>query len=92
MAYLVGLMEHGDGVDAPFDHRRLGLDHFALHVPERSDLDEWVEHLDALGITHSGVQETPYSDTICFRDPDGIPLELACPKLDFWVALLSREA
>jgi hypothetical protein len=51
-------------------------------VAERTDLDEWAERLDSLGIVHSGVKEPPYTQNamITFRDPDNIQLEF------FWRA------
>jgi catechol 2,3-dioxygenase-like lactoylglutathione lyase family enzyme len=35
-SYVIGLVQHPDGVSGPFDERRLGLDHFGLQVPERA--------------------------------------------------------
>jgi glyoxylase I family protein len=76
MTNVVGLLEHSDGDRSHFDERRVGLDHFALHVLERSDLDEWVSHLDQLGIPHSGIKSVDYADVITFREPDHIQLEI----------------
>lgn len=61
-----------------FDESRIGLDHLELLVPNRSDLDEWRDHLDALGVSHSGIKQPSYSRNamITFRDPDNIQLEL----------------
>lgn len=42
MTNVVGLIEHSDADHSHFDERRVGLDHFALHVLERHDLEEWV--------------------------------------------------
>ena len=88
-SYLVGLTQHADGEGAPFDHRRVGLDHFGLHVAERADLDDWARHLDGLGIPHSGIQTSAYAETIGFHDPDGIALEIHWTVVEFWVALLT---
>jgi len=84
MTNIVGLIEHSDGDPSYFDERRAGLDHFALHVPERHDLDEWVRHLDQLGILHSGIKSVDYADIITFRDPDNIQLEICWPNPEFW--------
>jgi glyoxylase I family protein len=84
MTNVVGLMEYSDGDHSHFDERRVGLDHFALHVPERSNLDEWVSHLDQLGIPHSGIKSVDYADIITFRDPDNIQLEICWPNPEFW--------
>jgi hypothetical protein len=45
-------------------------------------LDEWVAHLDALGVAHSGITEPSYTRNamLTFRDPDNIQLEF------FWRA------
>jgi len=69
--------EHADG-DAEFNERRTGLDHLAFGVASRSELDAWVERLEAAGVAHSGVKETPAtgSSLIAFRDPDNLQLEL----------------
>jgi len=61
-----------------FDARRTGLDHLALRLDERPDLDAWVTRLDALGIDHGEVHETdePVYAAVVFHDPDDIPIEL----------------
>ena len=65
-----------------FSERRTGLDHLALAVESRPDLDAWADHLDALGIDHSPIVEvgepSPHAQ-MTFRDPDGIPIEV------FWM-------
>jgi catechol 2,3-dioxygenase-like lactoylglutathione lyase family enzyme len=77
--FLIGLHHHEALVAGDFDERRVGLDHIAWGVSERRDLDAWTSWLDWLGISHSGVIETPgaraYS-VVVFRDPDNIQLEL----------------
>ena len=75
----LGLDHHADADREVFDARRTGLDHLALALPTRADLDEWVAHLDAVGVAHDPVHEA--SDPVPFalvvlRDPDGIPIEL----------------
>jgi glyoxylase I family protein len=87
--YVVGLIEHPDGDGCPFDERRTGLDHFAVHVPERGDLDDWVRHLEEQGVEHSGIKQTPYEDAITLRDPDNIQLEICWPNTGWWVNQLS---
>lgn len=69
--------DHADG-EAEFSERRTGLDHIAFGVAGRDELDAWVRRLDAAGVTHSGVKETPStgSSLVAFRDPDNIQLEL----------------
>ena len=89
MAYVVGLIEHPDGDRQPFDERRPGLDHLAVHVPEQLDLEDWARHLDELGIEHSGIKHVPYEDVITLRDPDNIQLEICWPNTDWWAKQLS---
>jgi glyoxylase I family protein len=77
------LVEYSRGPRDPFNELAPGLDHLEFLVAERTDLDEWAERLDFLGIAHSGVKEPPYTRNamITFRDPDNIQLEF------FWRAL-----
>jgi glyoxylase I family protein len=90
MTYVVGLIEHPDGERASFDERRVGLDHFAVHVQDRSELQDWIDRLDELGIEHSGVKSYPYEDAVTFRDPDNIQLEICWPNVGFWVQQLTE--
>jgi catechol 2,3-dioxygenase-like lactoylglutathione lyase family enzyme len=72
----VGFLSHKKPVSDRFDERAVGLDHFALRVPDRATLEAWAEHFDDLGIAHSGIQEENGGPLIVFRDPDNIQLEL----------------
>lgn len=72
----VGLVSHEGGSADRFDERAVGLDHFALNVADRSTLEEWVEHLDRLGVSHSGIKDENGGPLITFRDPDNTQLEL----------------
>lgn len=76
------LIDHVANPGDAFSEFRTGLDHLEFLVPDRSDLDQWAEHLDALDVEHSGVKAPPYSKNamLTFRDPDNIQLEL------FWRA------
>jgi glyoxylase I family protein len=78
----LGLDHHPQADRQRFDACRTGLDHLALRLDHRSDLDDWVAHLDTLGIQHGPVQvqDEPSYATLVLRDPDGIPIEL------FWSA------
>jgi glyoxylase I family protein len=78
----VGLEHHPDADRAPFSSLRTGLDHLALQVGSREDIDQWVSRLDALGIEHGEVfeNEEPLPVALVLvHDPDGIPVEL------FWL-------
>jgi len=80
---VLGLDYHPDADGAMFDPRRTGLDHLAIRVDDRADIDAWVAHLDAVGIEHGQVFSTeepvPHA-LVVFRDPDRLPIEL------FWLA------
>jgi glyoxylase I family protein len=77
------LVGHPSNPGLPFNESVTGLDHLEFLVEDRSDLDEWSERLDALGVAHSGVKIAPASKNamVTFRDPDHIQLEL------FWHAV-----
>lgn len=64
-----------------FDERRIGLDHVEFLVPSRTALDDWAEHLDRIGVVHSGIKEPEYGSAamVTLRDPDNIQLEFYWP-------------
>ncbi|KUI41526.1 glyoxalase [Mycobacterium sp. IS-1590] len=76
---VIGLHTNTGNDGTQFDEARTGLDHVALNVASRDDLDAWTRRLDELGIEHSGVRAAdepfPFA-TVVFRDPDNIQLEL----------------
>ncbi len=72
----MGLMCHEDRAGDRFDERSVGLDHFALAVRDRATLEEWVRHLDQLGVAHSGIKDENGGPLITLRDPDNIQVEL----------------
>lgn len=77
---LVGLHEFPDLADpSQFNERRLGLDHLAFACANRSDLEEWQERLNELGISHGGIVDAGYGSGLSFRDPDNIALEFFAP-------------
>ena len=72
----VTVMTHDGTAEAgAFDERRVGLDHLAFRVADRDALQQWVTHLDASGVPHSGIIDTGYGPTVVFRDPDNMQLE-----------------
>lgn len=42
-------------------------------------MNAWRDHLDALGVEHSGIEDSSFGAHINFKDPDGIALELHSP-------------
>lgn len=53
----------------------MGLDRLAFRVADREELQQWVTHLDAHGVPHSGIIDTGFGPTVVFRDPDNMQLE-----------------
>lgn len=72
----IGLVAHEHTATEPFDERRVGLDHLAFRVPDRTTLEAWAAHFDAIGVAHSGVKEENGGPLLTVRDPDNIQLEL----------------
>lgn len=64
-----------------FDPDRVGLDHLALTVGSRAELEAAAQRLAAAGIVHGEVRDLPaFGVTILsVQDPDGINLELSAP-------------
>ena len=77
---LIGLHQHQ--TTAPpekFSEYRVGLDHVAFGVADRTELEKWSRRLDELGIDHGGIKDAAYGSGLSFRDPDGIALEFFAP-------------
>lgn len=76
---VVTAVMHAEGDSSAFDEHKVGLDHVAFRVGDLADLEVWATHLDALGVTHSGVEDIQGSrggPLIVLRDPDNIQIEL----------------
>jgi catechol 2,3-dioxygenase-like lactoylglutathione lyase family enzyme len=78
LPFLLGLEHHDDADKAYFTPNRTGLDHLAFGLNSRTELDEWVAHLDALGVDRDPIVDAPERSLalVAFRDPDGLELEL----------------
>ena len=63
-----------------FDEDRVGLDHLALQVADKDELDAAASHLDSLGVAHEPIKDIGVMYILEFRDPDNIALELVAPK------------
>ncbi|ADB74452.1 VOC family protein [Geodermatophilus obscurus] len=75
----IGLHHNVANRGEPCDETRTGVDHVAIAVPARSDLDAWAAWLDHLGVKHAGVTDVtdPLKfSVLVFRDPDNIQLEM----------------
>jgi len=71
----LGLTQHDTASGLDFDPTTPGLDHLGFACASREVLTKWAEHLDGLGVSHSGVQDAAYGSALSFRDPDGNALE-----------------
>lgn len=75
----LGLTQHRDGVPDRFDETRVGLDHLALTVGDRRELESWAARLVAAAVECSPIapaNSIPGAFVVVFRDPDNIQLEL----------------
>ena len=78
--WIIGLRQHlGQDNGGPFSEFRTGLDHLALTVGSKSELDEWEATLTEHAVTFTPAKETPIGTVIAFRDLDNIALELWLP-------------
>ena len=57
-----------------------GFDIVSLSVADRPQLDEWLVHLDALGIEHTPVTGGHPGWTMDVMDPDGIHVRFRTPE------------
>jgi glyoxylase I family protein len=76
----IGLDHHQSNEAEDFAEHRTGLDHLAMGVEHREDLDRWAGHLDRHGVRRSKIEEGAIGPmnyaVLNFRDPDNIALEL----------------
>lgn len=71
----LGLTQHDSARGGRFDATTPGLDHVGFACANRDQVVAWAEHLDAVGVAHSGVQTADYGWAVSFTDPDGTALE-----------------
>jgi catechol-2,3-dioxygenase len=74
---IISVVQHDRAERGRFSEFRAGLDHLALAVQSRDDLEAWLQHFDRVGVQHSGISDMWYGAVLVFRDHDGIQLELA---------------
>ena len=67
----------GTPLDDRFSERRIGMDHVALAVDDRSDLEKLVESLQNAGVGTAGIEVDPVlgKEYVCFRDPENVQWE-----------------
>lgn len=57
-------------------HGAVGLDPVTLTIPDRAALARWIDHLDRLGVPHSGEIVTALAFMLVIEDPDGRRIRL----------------
>jgi glyoxylase I family protein len=77
--WVLGVRQYPQHPDGGFDEFRTGLDHFALGVESRAELEAWEQRLRAEGVPFTPIADTPIGSVIVFRDPDNIQLEFFLP-------------
>jgi len=80
--------------DAVFDYKQIGLDHFAIQIPDEKELEmihgkivkAWkAVDQNVLNGKTKGIEVCQYTGRkyICFYDPSGIPVEFYIPRSEF---------
>ncbi len=70
------LQQHKANRGEVFDPARTGGDHLGLKVDSREELDKWAAWFAERDVVCSPVADRPYGSVLCFKDPDGIQLEM----------------
>ena len=71
---LVELRAGAEAASSP-QHKRLGLYHFAILLPDRASLGSFIEHLGRIG-ARAGASDHLVSEALYLRDPDGLGIEV----------------
>jgi catechol-2,3-dioxygenase len=72
---VLGLTQHRGSDGDKFCPTRAGLDHLSFGVNGRDELQQWEQHLAALGCDYTPVEEWSHGAGLTVRDPDGIAIE-----------------
>src|SRR3954453_13554971 len=56
----LGLHSHDHGSGDRFDELRTGMDHLAIGVPDRAELERWEQTLAMKGVPHSPIADRPW--------------------------------
>ncbi|MFD3400105.1 VOC family protein [Kribbella sp. NPDC058693] len=76
---MIAFCDHPEIVGTTFDPARVGLDHVALQVSSRAELEAWETSLLAAGVTCSPIETSPFGSHLNLKDPDNIAIELFAP-------------
>ena len=61
---------------SPFTELKTGLDHLGFTATSRTELVEWEQKLDALGVVYTPMRDMEFGYHLNFRDTDNIALEI----------------
>jgi len=67
---------------APVEEKSAGRVHHLAFAVSKATFDQCVERLNERGITHSGVKDRGFMDSIYFDDPLGLLIELAAYRFE----------
>jgi catechol 2,3-dioxygenase-like lactoylglutathione lyase family enzyme len=70
------LSRHQANAGEPASEFRTGLDHVALTVTDREELERWERRFEEMSVEHSPIKEGATGWLIAFRDPDNVQLEM----------------
>ena len=70
------LQQHRSNRGEEFDPTRTGGDHVGFKVERRVDLDEWERWFEKREVVYTPTVDRNYGSVLCFKDPDGIQLEM----------------
>ena len=72
----ISFKDHDGSVTGVFDETRVGLDHLALAVADRGELERWSAWLAHHSVPHSDITETDLGHHLNLRAPDHVAIEL----------------
>jgi catechol 2,3-dioxygenase-like lactoylglutathione lyase family enzyme len=76
----LALRQPAGGSGDTFTADRTGLDHLALAVGSRADLEAWEKKFDENGVVYTPTMDEAYGHVLNFKDPDNIALEVFAPQ------------
>jgi glyoxylase I family protein len=76
----ISIKDHDGAVTGTFDETRIGLDHLALAVADRGELERWRDWLAEHDVTQSEIVESEFAHHLNLRAPDNVAIELFVVK------------
>lgn len=78
-AHSLVVLEQVPGTTAIRPGSRLGLYHFAILLPSRAALGQFIHHLASIG-ARAGSSDHLVSEAVYLQDPDGLGIEVYCDR------------